>query len=345
MTFVNGAVPGARFQLCESRAFATYRHQPRNAGREDRAINDDKLCSVHDAVAEFVRDGSSVVLGAALENAIPYAATHELIRQGRRGLNMIAPISDISTDMLIGAGCVAEVTGAWVGNVSGGMGHNYRRAMEKGEPNPVTLYDYSNFTIGMAFFAGAYGLPYVPVKSILGSDIVRSNPRIRMAENPFSETPEPVALVPALKPDVAFLVVQRADRFGNSHIWGSTGLTQEASIAADRIVVLADEIVEPEVIASDPSRVLIPGFGVNAVCHVPAANHPSPLIGRWQRDHAFFHHYHQETRDPDGFRRWLQEWVLDLPDHAAYRAKLGGQLEELRVLGNAPSAPANYAAE
>ena len=303
------------------------------------------LCSLQEAVRTFVGDGASVVLGAALENAIPFAATHELIRQGRRGLNVIAPISDISTDMLIGAGCVAEVTGAWVGNVSGGMGHNYRRAAEAGAPNPIKVYDYSNFSIGMAFFAGAYGLPYIPVKSILGSDILKSNPRLKLAENPFAEAPEPVALVPALKPDVAFLVVQRADRFGNSHIWGSTGLTQEASIAAEKIIVLADEIVAREVIASDPSRVLIPGFGVNAVCHIPAANHPSPLIGRWKRDNAFFHDYHKETREVGDFGRWCDEWVRDLPDHQAYRIKLGGQLEELRIRGEAPSAPANYATE
>ena len=301
--------------------------------------------SVQEAIATFVQDGASIVLGAALENAIPFAATHELIRQGRRGLHMIAPISDISTDMLIGAGCVTQVTGAWVGNVSGGMGHNYRRAMERGVPHPIKLYDYSNFSIGMAFFAGAYGLPYIPVKTILGSDIIKSNPHIKQAENPFSEQGEPVALVPALKPDVAFLVVQRSDRYGNSHIWGSTGLTQEASIAAEKIIVLADEIVNQDVIASDPSRVLIPGFGVNAVCHVPAACHPSPLIGRWKRDNAFFHHYHKETREPAAFERWCDEWVRDLADHEAYRVKLGGELEELRILGDAPSAPANYATE
>ncbi|MDA0240690.1 MAG: CoA transferase subunit A [Proteobacteria bacterium] len=300
---------------------------------------------IKEAVASFVSDGDGVVLGAALENAIPFAATHELIRQGFRNLNAIAPISDISTDMLIGAGCVAEVTGAWVGNVSGGLGHNYRRAAETGLPNPIKINDYSNFSIGMAFFAGAYGLPYVPLKSILGSDIIKSNPKIILSENPFSETKEPVALVPALKPDVAFLVVQRADRFGNSHIWGSTGLTQEASIAAEKIIVLADEIVEPEVIASDPSRVLIPGFGVNAVCHVPAASHPAPLIGRWKRDNEFLHQYHKETREPADFNRWCDEWVRDLPDHDAYRTKLGGQLEDLRIRGEALSAPANYAAE
>ena len=188
-------------------------------------------------------------MGAALENAIPFAVTHELIRQGFQNLNMVAPISDISTDMLIGAGCVKIVTGAWVGNVSGGMGHNYRRAAENGVPNTITINDYSNFSIGMAFFAGAYGLPYIPVKSILGSDITKSNSSIKMATNPFSDEHEPVALVPALKPDIAFLVVQRSDRFGNSHIWGSTGLTQEASIAAEKIIVLADEIVEPEAVS------------------------------------------------------------------------------------------------
>ena len=258
---------------------------------------------------------------------------------------MIAPVSDIFTDMLIGTGCVATVTGAWVGNISGGMGHNYRRAAELGRPNPITINDYSNFSIAMAFFAGAYGLPYIPVKSILGSDILKSNPQIRLADNPFSDGPEPVALVPALTPDVAFLVVQRADRFGNTHMWGSVGMTQEASIAAEKIIVLADEIVAPEVIASDPSRVLIPGFGVNAVCHVPAACHPSPLIGRWKRDHDFLHRYHDETREPEGFERWCDEWVRGVPDHEGYCRKLGSRLEELRIRGDAPSAPANYAAE
>ena len=304
----------------------------------------EKLSSLKDAIATYVPDGAHIVLGAALEHGIPFAAVHEIIRQRRRGLDVIAPVSDIFTDMLIGCGCVAEVTGSWVGNISGGMGHNFRRAAESGLPNPITINDYSNFSIAMAFFAGAYGLPYVPVKSILGSDIIKSNPRIMLADNPFSDAPDPVALVPALKPDVAFLVVQRSDRFGNSHIWGSVGMTQEASIAAEKIIVLADEIVAPEVIASDPSRVLIPGFGVNAVCHIPAACHPSPLIGRWKRDHGFLHHYHTETREPDGFQRWCDEWVRDLADHEAYRIKLGGQLEALRILGDAPSAPANYAA-
>lgn len=305
----------------------------------------EKLMDLKEAVASFVKDGDSIILGAALENAIPFAATHELIRAGFKGLNMVAPISDMSSDMLIGAGCVTEVTGSWVGNVSAGLGHNYRRAAEKGVPHPIKINDYSNFTIGMALFGGAYGLPYIAVKSLLGSDIPKSNPLLQVADNPFTEGEDPVVLIPALKPDVAFLTMQRADRYGNAHYWGSYGLTQESSIAAEKIIVLADEIVEPEVIASDPGRVVIPGFGVNAVCHVPAACHPSPLIGRWKRDNEFFHEYHRQSRDPDDFKAWCREWVLDLPDHAAYRAKLGARLEKLRIRGEALSAPANYAAE
>ena len=305
----------------------------------------DKLVPLGEAIAEQVRDGDSLVMGACLEPDIPFAATHEIIRQGRRDLDIIAPISDASSDMMIGAGCVAQITGAWCGNVSGGLGHNYRRAFEQGEPRAIKVRDHSNFSLGMALMAGAYGMPYAPMRSILGSDILRSNPAFRVAENPFSAKAEPVVLVPPLIPNVAILPVQRADCHGNSHHWGNSGLMQEAALAADRLIVLADEIVDAEVIASDPGRVLFPGYLVTAVCHVPAASHPSPMTGCWRRDNAFFHDYHRRSRSREGFLAWLDEWVFSLPDHAAYRAKLGRQLDDLRIVGKAPSVAANYAAE
>jgi glutaconate CoA-transferase subunit A len=304
----------------------------------------EKLVELRVAIAEQLRTGHTVVLGACLEPDVPFAATHEIIRQGLRDLNVVAPISDASTDMLIGAGCCAEVTGAWVGNVSGGLGHNYRRAYEKAEPHKVKVHDHSNFSIGMALMAGAYGMPYAPMRTILGSDILRSNPTFRLAENPFSEAGEPVVLVPPLEPDVAVLPVQRADRFGNNHHWGSRGLVFEAAMAAEKVILLADEIVAPEVIASDPSRVLVPGYLVSAVCHVPAGVHPSPMTGRWRRDNGFFNDYHRQSRSREGFLEWLDEWVLGLPDHTAYREKLGARLERLRIDGAAPAAPANFAA-
>ena len=120
-----------------------------------------KLTDLKSAIATHVNDGDSVVLGAGLETAIPFCATYELIRQGKRRLNMVAPISDASSDMLIGAGCVAAITGAWVGNVSGGLGHNYRRAAEKAAPNSIKIHDHSNFSLGMALLAGGYGDGFV----------------------------------------------------------------------------------------------------------------------------------------------------------------------------------------
>lgn len=305
----------------------------------------DKLVDLKDAIAELVRDGDSVVLGACLEPMIPFAATHELIRQGKRDLAMIAPISDASTDMLIGGGCVAKVIGAWVGNVSGGLGHNYRRAAEKRVPRSIAIEDYSNFALGMALTAGAYGMPFAPLRSLLGSDILKSNPRFKVTQNPLVDQPDPVVLVPPLKPDVAVLAVQRADRLGNSHFWGNTGLAQEAALAAERVIVIADEIVETPVILSDPNRILVPAFRVAAVAHVSAGVHPSPMVGAWRRDNDFFADYHARSRDREGFLAWLAEWVLDLPDHAAYRAKLGAGLERLRISGAAPAAAVNYAAD
>lgn len=304
----------------------------------------DKLVTLRQAVHDGIRDGDAVVLGAGLEAAIPFAAVYELVRQQRRDLTVIAPISDGAADILIGAGCVGAVCAAWVGNVSGGLGHNYRRAVEEGMPRPITVNDYSNFSLGMALMAAAYGMPYAPVRSLLGSDILLSNPALRVVQNPLSEDDDPVVLVPPLRPDVAVLSVQRSDRYGNSHQWGSAGVTQEAALAAKRVIVLADEIVEPKVIASDPNRVLFPGFKVTAVVHEPAAQHPAPMTGIWKRDTAFFTEYHGRSRDRDGFLAWLDEWVLGLPDHAAYRAKLGVRLDELRIRGRAMAAPANFAA-
>jgi glutaconate CoA-transferase subunit A len=302
-----------------------------------------KLCQLKEAVAEVIRDGDSVVIGACLEPNIPFAVTYELIRQGKRSLNMVAPISDASTDMLIGAGCATAITGAWVGNVSGGLGHNYRRAAERGEPHPIKVNDYSNFSLGMALMAGAYGMPFAPVRSLLGSDILKSNPSFQVIDNPLSAEGEKIVLVPPFKPDVAVLGVQRSDSEGNCHLWGSTGVAQEAALAARRVIVLADEIVAPDVIASDPSRLLFPGFVVSAVVHAEAGCHPSPMAGRWKRDTDFLDAYHKQSRTPDGFRAWLGEWVLSVPDHAAYCRKLGARVEALRIRGKALAAPANYA--
>src|SRR5918911_4344706 len=143
----------------------------------------DKLCSMREAVGRYVPDGASVVMGTALEALIPFAAGHELIRQRRRNLTLIAPISDMLFDQMIGAGCARRAIGAWIGNVSEGLGHNYRRAAEQGLPRPLEVVDHSNYTLGLAFLAGAHGVPYLPTRSVLGSNLPDSNPALQIVES------------------------------------------------------------------------------------------------------------------------------------------------------------------
>jgi glutaconate CoA-transferase subunit A len=191
-----------------------------------------------------------------------------------------------------------------VGNVSEGLGHCYRRATEQEIPRPLTTESHSNFTIGLALFAAAMGSPYIPTHSLLGSDIPRHNPNLRVETSPLDASP--VLLVPAIAPDVAIIHAQRSDEEGNVHLWGNTGLSQEAMLAA-RDVMLG------------------PSFKVRAVVHEPGGAHPAPVQGYYNRDHAFYHEYHTATRTLEGYQAWLEEWVLGVPDRAAYLAKLGEQ--------------------
>jgi glutaconate CoA-transferase, subunit A len=282
-----------------------------------------KLLSMSEAIARYVPDGSSIAIGLALEPLIPFAAGHELIRQGRRNLTLIGPISDILFDELIGAGCVAHIIAAWVGNVSEGLGYNYRRATETQQPGPITVEDHSNYSIGLALLAGALGAPYIPMRSLLGSDIARNHPHLRLVPSPLDGQPH--LLVTALQPDVAIIHVQRADADGHAHAWGGLGICEEAALAARGIIYTAEEIVPSEVILSDPNRVLAPAFKTLAVVHCPGGAHPSPVQGYYNRDHKAFTEYHEQSRSPEDFASWLKEWIYDLPDRHAYLDHLGSE--------------------
>src|SRR5262249_14727475 len=274
-----------------------------------------------EAIARYVPDGARVALGLALEPLIPFAAGHEIIRQGRRDLTLIGPISDILFDQLIGAGCVSRIIAAWVGNVSEGLGYNYRRAAELGHPAPLAIEDHSNYSVGLALLAGALGVPYIPMRSLLGSDIARDHPTIRPAPSPLDGAS--MLVVPALQPDVAILHVQRADAEGRAHAWGGLGMCEEAALAARGVIYTAEEIAPAEVILSDPNRVLAPSFKTLAVVHAPGGAHPSPVQGYYNRDHAYYHEYHERSHRSEDFAAWLQDEVLNLPDRAAYLAHLG----------------------
>jgi glutaconate CoA-transferase, subunit A len=295
-----------------------------------------KVLALEEAIARHVPDGAAVALGTALEALIPFAAGHELIRQGRRDLELIGPISDILFDQLIGAGCVRRLTAAWVGNVSAGLGHNYRRAVEQAVPAALELEEHSNFSLGLGLLAGALGVPYLPTRTLLGSDLVARNARLREAEPGLLH-------VAAIEPDVAILHVQRADRAGHAHCWGNLGVTREAGLAARRVILVAEELVDEDVILSDPNRILLPPHRVAGVVHCPGGAHPSPVQGYYARDHAAFGAYHQASRSRSGFLDWLQTWVLDVPDRSAYLATLGASFAALRPARARLAAAVDYA--
>ncbi|HET8575623.1 MAG TPA: CoA-transferase [Methylomirabilota bacterium] len=302
-----------------------------------------KLLSMREAIARFVPDGASVCMGTALEGLIPFAAGHELIRQRRRNLTLVGPISDMLFDQLVGAGCVSRIIAAWVGNVSAGLGHNFRRAVEAKIPAPLEVQDHSNLTLAFALQAAALGIPYLPARSLLGTDLLASNPTFKQAADPWSGAP--LLLVPALVPDVTILHAQRADEDGRAHLWGTLGVTREAAFAARQVIIVAEEIWPRERILSDPGLVLTPELKVVAVVHEPYGAFPSPVQGCYGRHHDFYHRFHDESRTVEGNAAWLDRWVYGVTDWKGFLDRLGPEaFEAIRIRRHLPSEPLDYGA-
>ena len=298
-----------------------------------------KLLSMREAIAEHVHDGDSVALGLQMEQMIPFAAGHEIIRQGKRDLRLIGPISDILFDQLIGAGCVKDVVAAWVGNVMMGSAYNFRRAVEE---DGMKVFNMTNFSIALGLQAGAMGVPFLPTRTAMGSDIPKGNHFFYSIVSPF-EPKETLLAVRAIVPDVTIVHVQRADQQGNAHCWGNFGVMIEGVRAAKRVIVVAEEIVAHEVIASDPNRTVIPGFLVSAVVECPLGAHPSPVQGYYKRDDEFFRQYHEESKTRSDFEAWAKRWVHGVADCSQYVELLGAQrVEALGVKQHAYAAPADF---
>ena len=288
-----------------------------------------------EAIDRFVADGATVALGTSLEPLIPFAAGHELIRQRRQDLELVGPISDSLFDELIGAGCVRRITAAWVGNVSEGLGHCYRRAAEQGIPRSIEIHDHTNFSISMALWAAAWNVPFLPARTLLGSDILRTNPNVREVDG--------LVHISAVRPDVTILHVQRCDAQGRAHAWGPLGISEEAGLAAERVIISCEELVDPAVTLSDPNRILLPETKVVAVVHEPGGAHPSPVQGFWKRDHSLDNAYAAESRTREGYEAWLKRWVLDVPDRKTYMTMV--EVDSILITGNRPSEPVNFADE
>ncbi|HET7207405.1 MAG TPA: CoA-transferase [Terriglobales bacterium] len=316
-----------------------------------------KLLSMHEAVAELIPNGASVALGLQLEQMIPFAAGHEIIRQKKRDLTLIGPISDILFDQLIGAGCGSHVIAAWVGNVMMGSAYNFRRAVEQ---DGLRVTNLTNFTVALALQAGAMGVPFLLTRTALGSDVVRGNEFFAEIESPFSQSgdrrhssddgrrlsqqaQEKLHAVRAITPDVTIVHVQRADAEGNAHCWGNFGVMIEGVRAAKRVIVVAEEIVDADLIASDPNRTVIPGFLVNAVVECRLGAHPSPVQGYYKRDDAFFRQYHEQTKSKQDKDAWLDRWVYSVKDRAGYVNQVGAcRIEDLMVKQHAYAAQVDF---
>lgn len=295
-----------------------------------------KLMSLQEAIARFVQDGD-LVYAAGFTHLIPFAAGHEIIRQRKRNLILARATPDLIYDQMVAAGCARKVIFSYMGNPGVGSLRMVRAAIERGE---LEWEEYSHFGMISRLQAGASGLPFMPMKQTGATDLERANPNIRRVTDPY--TGEEVIVVPPLNPDVAIVHVQRADAQGNAHLWGIIGEQKEAAFAAKRVILTAEEIVEEEVIRSDPNRTLIPGFIVSAVCHVPYACHPSYAQGYYDRDNAFYLEWDKISESPQAVQEWLEEWVYGVRDRQEYWEKLGPEVHERLKVHPRWSQPVNY---
>lgn len=276
-----------------------------------------KLIPLSEAVSRHVQDGDTVY-AAGFTHLIPFAAGHEIIRQGRRNLVLARATPDLIYDQMVAAGCAKKVIFSYIGNPGVGSLRIIRSAIEKGE---LEWEEFSHFGMISRLQAGAAGLPFMPMKQTGAKDLENANPLIRRVKDPYSG--DEVIVVPALNPDVAIIHVQKADGNGNAHLWGIIGEQKEVAFASKRVILTAEEIVDESVIRSDPNRTLIPGFIVSAVCHVPHAAHPSYAQGYYDRDNEFYLRWDKISESPDETKRYIDEWVINIKDREQYWKKLG----------------------
>src|SRR5512139_2356697 len=262
-----------------------------------------KLIPLSEAIENYVNDGDTVY-AAGFTHLIPFAAGHEIIRQHKRDLVLARATPDLIYDQMTAAGSARKVIFSYMGNPGVGSLRIVRAEIEAGN---LEWEEYSHFSMITRLQAGAAGLPFMPMNPTAAGDLEKANPLYRTVIDPYSG--KEVVVVPALNPDLAIVHVQRADSEGNAQIWGIIGEQKEAAFAAERVILIAEEIVSPEVIRSDPNRTLIPGFVVDAVCHVPYCSHPSYTQGYYDRDNAFYLQWDETSSNREATQPYLDEWV------------------------------------
>jgi glutaconate CoA-transferase subunit A len=262
---------------------------------------------LRDAVAQMVHDGDCVAL-EGFTHLIPFAAGHEVIRQGRRNLTLVRMTPDLLYDQMIGSGCAKKLVFSWGGNPGVGSLHRLRDAVEQGWPAPLALEEHSHAAMANAYAAGASGMPSAFFRGYRGSDLASVNPNIKFVPCPF--TGESLACVPALRPDVAIVHAQKADRAGNVLVQGIIGVQKEAVLAARRSIVTVEEVVD-RFEGVGTNAVILPSWVVGAIAVVPGGAHPSYAHGYYGRDNAFYLAWDAIARDRERFQWWMREHVLD----------------------------------
>jgi glutaconate CoA-transferase subunit A len=249
---------------------------------------------------------------------------------------------DLVYDQMIAAGVASRLVFSYLGNPGVGPLHCIRRAVEKGDPVPLEIEEYSHYGMVGRYIAGATRLPFYPLRSYTGSDMPQANERIRFVESPYDG--EKIAVVPPINPDVTIVHAQRASVEGDTQLWGLLGCQKEAAFAARKLIIVVEEIVDQSVIRGDPNRTLIPGLIADAVVHEPYGAHPSYVQGYYDRDNDFYLAWDQASRDEAQTAAWLDEWVYGVHSRAEYLDRLGkDKLAQLRP-GKAPASPVDYGA-
>jgi glutaconate CoA-transferase subunit A len=264
-----------------------------------------EITTLAEAVAALVGDGDLVAL-EGFTHLIPFAAAHEILRQGRRRLTLARMTPDLIYDQMIGMGAAERLIFSWGGNPGVGSLHRFRDAVERGWPAPLALEEHSHAGMANRYVAGASGLPMAVLRGYRGTDLGRVTPTVATVTCPFSG--EELTAVPALNPDVTVVHAQQADRQGNVQLWGITGVQREAVLAAKRSLVTVEEVVDR--LEPRPGGVVLPGWVVTAVAPVPGGAHPSYASGYSARDNAFYREWDAISRDRDRFTAWMGEHVL-----------------------------------
>lgn len=278
-----------------------------------------EIAPLREAVPALIRDGDTVAM-EGFTHLIPHAAGHEVIRAGLDDLTAVRMTPDLIYDQLIGMGCVRRLVFSWGGNPGVGSLHRFRDAVENGWPRALEIEERSHADLANAYVAGASGLPFATLRGYAGSDLPAHNPLIRTIACPF--TGEELAATPAVRPDVAVIHAQQADRKGNVMLWGISGVQKEAVLAARRAIVTVEEIVDR--LEPRANAVVLPRWAVSVVCPEPGGARPSYALGYYRRDNSFYEAWDAIARERESFTAWMERHVLGTGDFAGYERSVAG---------------------